>query len=75
MKCVICKIGETGPGQVSVTLERNGTTLVLKNVPAEVCSNCGEQYLDEVTTSKLLKQGEQAAHAGVEVEVRPYVAA
>ncbi|MCA9913998.1 MAG: type II toxin-antitoxin system MqsA family antitoxin, partial [Anaerolineae bacterium] len=34
MKCVICKQGDTRPGTVTVTLERGGTTLVFKNVPA-----------------------------------------
>ena len=36
MKCVICKQGETLPGVTTVTLERNGLTLVVKSVPARV---------------------------------------
>ncbi|HEX4796147.1 MAG TPA: type II toxin-antitoxin system MqsA family antitoxin [Humisphaera sp.] len=75
MKCVICKHGETAPGLVTITLERGGTTIVIKGVPAEVCENCGEQYVDEQTTSRLLSQSEQAIAAGVQVEVRGYAAA
>ena len=41
MKCVICKHGETMPGKSTVTLERNGATLVFQQVPGEVCQNCG----------------------------------
>ena len=75
MKCVICKHGTTRAGQVTVTLQRNGTTLVIKNVPAEVCGNCGEEYVAEDTTTHLLKTAEDIARVGVEVDIREYVAA
>ncbi len=75
MKCVICKQGETKPGASTLTLTRDGTTLVVKNVPAEVCSNCGEAYIDEDITARLLRTAEDAARAGVEVDVREYVSA
>lgn len=74
MKCAICKHGETHPGKATVTLERDGTTLVIKCVPAMVCSNCGEEYVPEETTARLLKAAEDAARAGVQVAVREYIA-
>jgi YgiT-type zinc finger domain-containing protein len=75
MKCVICKHGETAPATITVTLERGGATLVFKSVPAQVCSNCGEEYVDDATTARLLQQAGKAIDAGVEVEVRAYAAA
>jgi YgiT-type zinc finger domain-containing protein len=72
MKCVICKQGETRSGTSTVTLERNGTTLVVKGVPAQVCRNCGEEYVDESTTASLLKTAEEVACVGVQVDVRQY---
>lgn len=75
MKCVICKKGSTQLGKATVTLERNGMTLVFKGVPAHVCENCGEEYVDEKTTSTLLKKAEEAARAGVQVDVRQYMVA
>lgn len=75
MKCVICKQGETRPGKTTVTLERDGLTIVIKNVPAQVCVNCGEEYVDDKTTSRLLKTAEEAARAGVQVDIREYIAA
>ena len=75
MKCVICKQGETRAGKATVTLERDGTTLVIKGVPAQVCLNCGEEYVDEKTTARLLTAAEEAARAGVRVDVREYVGA
>ncbi|MEK7838207.1 MAG: YgiT-type zinc finger protein, partial [candidate division NC10 bacterium] len=38
---MICKFGETRPGTATITLSRDGTTLVVKGVPASVCANCG----------------------------------
>ena len=75
MTCVICKIGETRPGQATVTLERPPTTLVIHGVPAEVCTNCGEEYVDAQTSARVLALLEQAALGGVQVEVRQYAAA
>lgn len=75
MKCVICKKGETAKGKVTVTLDRNGTTVVVKNVPAQVCQNCGEEYVDEKTTAQLLREATRAAQSGTLVDVREYLAA
>ena len=75
MSCVICKRGQTHPQPVTVTLERDALTLVFKSVPAEVCENCGEQYISSQTTARLLEEFEKAAAAGVQVEVRSYAAA
>lgn len=75
MKCPICKHGETQPGTTTVTLERGGMAIVFRGVPGGVCDNCGETFHDEVVTASLLRQAEQAAAAGVEVDIRRFAAA
>jgi YgiT-type zinc finger domain-containing protein len=75
MKCPICKKGETAAGTATVTLERAGVTLVVKAVPAQVCDNCGEEYVDEATTAELLANVESEARAGTEINVRHFQAA
>jgi YgiT-type zinc finger domain-containing protein len=75
MNCVICKHGQTSPQEVTVTLERGPLTLVFKSVPADVCENCGEQYISSQTTARLLEEATKAVAAGVQVEVREYIAA
>ena len=75
VKCVICKNGETQPKATTVTLEKGEATLVFKNVPALVCSNCGETYVAEETTSKLLENAQAAVQMGVRVDVREFKAA
>ena len=75
MKCVTCGHGETRPGTATLVLERDGLTMVLKGVPAEVCENCGEEYVGEEAAADALGKAERAARDGVRVEVRDYVAA
>ena len=74
MKCPICRHGEMHPGAVTVPLERDGMTIVFREVPALVCENCGESFHDEAVTAALLEQAEQAA-AGVEIDVRRFAVA
>ena len=74
MKCVICKSGDLLPGTVTVTLERKETVLVIKGVPAQVCTQCGEYYLDETTTQRLYEQAEKALERNAELEVLRYAA-
>jgi len=69
MTCVVCKIGETRTATTTVTLERAGMTLIFKGVPAEVCGNCGEAYVDQETTQSLLREAEKAAHSGVQAHI------
>lgn len=75
MKCPICKHGNTHHGVASITLERGNSTMMFKNVPAEICENCGEAYHDATVTRSLLEQANQAAQHGVELDVRRYAAA
>ena len=74
MRCVVCRQAETIPGKATVTLERNNVTLLIKGVPAEICPNCGEEYIDEEITRKLLLDAEKATKSGVRIDIRDYVA-
>ncbi len=44
MKCVICK---------------NESTIVFKHVPALVCSNCGEKYVEDDVAKDVLKSTQE----------------
>ena len=75
MKCVICKHGETADGTATVTIERNTLTFVVKSVPARVCNNCGEEYVDEEIATELFKAAAEVAKSGAELDVRHYLKA
>jgi len=72
MNCIICRHGETHPGKTTVTFHRDGRTLVVNEVPAEVCENCGEAYVAEEVTAQLLRIASEARQAQAIVLVRDY---
>ena len=74
MKCTICKQGETLPGKTTVVLERGKTTVVIKDVPADICENCGEYYLTEEMTAKVIEMAEEAVKHNAEIEVLRFAA-
>ena len=74
MECVICKHGQTNPGKVTVTLQRGDSTIIFKEVPADVCTNCGEYYLSEEISEKLLEHAERSVKNGVMVEIQKFAA-
>jgi YgiT-type zinc finger domain-containing protein len=73
MKCVICKHGETQQGHATITLERGEMVLVVTGVPAQVCSECGEDYVSEETTVQILNTAENLSKNGTKLEVREYL--
>ncbi|NCR12567.1 MAG: type II toxin-antitoxin system MqsA family antitoxin [Microcystis aeruginosa SX13-11] len=58
MECVICKYGTTRSSFVTVTLERDNYIMILKQVPADICQNCGDYYLSESVTAEVLQKSE-----------------
>ena len=75
MKCVVCRHGETAPATATVTIQRGAMTLVVRGVPAEVCENCGEEYVGEGEASSIVTLADAAAERGARVEVCDYLAA
>ncbi len=69
MNCTLCHNGVTQPGLVTVTLEKKGTIVLIKNVPAELCSNCGHYYLSEEMAKEVLKKRNDAISKGSELEI------
>ena len=74
MKCVLCRHGSTRPGEATVTLQRGETLVVTKNVPADICENCGEYYLSAEITEKVMARAEDAVRNGAEVEILRFAA-
>ncbi|MBI2403010.1 MAG: type II toxin-antitoxin system MqsA family antitoxin [Gemmatimonadetes bacterium] len=74
MKCTTSRQAETREGTTTVTVERDGATLVMKGVPALVCPNCGEDYVSEEIADRIHAAAVEVAGKGVKVEVRQYAA-
>ncbi len=74
MKCLICKHGETSGGKATVPLTRGETAIVIKDVPADVCGNCGEYYLSESISARVYALADAAVDRHAEVEILRYAA-
>lgn len=48
-KCLICKHTRMNEGTTLLPIERGSAILLITDIPAQVCANCGEPYLAEDT--------------------------
>ncbi len=74
MKCAICRNGITNNGFTTVVLERSQTTLVFKRVPAQICDNCGEEYLSSEVNKALLHYAENEYDRNIALEMLNFTA-
>lgn len=65
MICLVCRQADLTPGLASVVFERGELRLVINSVPANVCPDCGEAYVDEDVAMQLLEDAEEMSAAGV----------
>jgi len=69
MECVICKNGNILDGKVTVTLERENSIIIVKDVPSKVCNNCGHYYLSDDISQKVFELANDSIERGSEFEV------
>jgi YgiT-type zinc finger domain-containing protein len=74
MTCLFCRQGRTCSGRVTAVLQRGETVVIFKEVPADVCENCGEHYLSDSIAGELLERAEKAVQNGAEVEILRFAA-
>lgn len=72
MKCPICE-DYMKKGKTSLTFERSGDKImVVKNVPALICNQCGEVFVNIKTTQQVEKMVESAAEHGLKMGFLEY---
>jgi len=69
MKCVICKTGDCFPGTTNFTHIINEKLVVVKNVAANICNNCGEAYFDAKTVEYIHLKTKEILKTHEEVEM------
>lgn len=72
--CARCRTGQLEPGTTTMTIEREAAerehTVVFKGVPALVCQQCGEAYLEGPTLDRVQEEFEAAVEGGTLTQVR-----
>ena len=74
MKCVICRRGDTEPGKATMSFQSGDTTVIVKEVPADICRTCGEPYLSAEVAQAMEALVDDAVRKGAEVEILRYAA-
>ncbi len=69
MKCVICKTGECLPGTTHFTNVVKEKLVVVKNVNANICNNCGEAYFSTEAVEYIKMKTKEALKNSENVEL------
>ena len=74
MSCDICPLcgGPKQPGQTTFTAELGHGVVVIRHVPATVCSQCGADWIDDETAARIESVIESARAGHAEVQVLAY---
>ena len=71
MNCFICK-GDLEEKKVNYVVDLEETIIIIKEVPAKVCKQCGEQYFDDETSKNIEKIVEKLKALSAEVTIVNY---
>lgn len=71
MDCFVCK-GKLEEKKVNYIADLEDTIIIIKGVPAKVCTQCGEQYFDDVTTENIERIVNQLKKVPIEVSIVNY---
>jgi len=66
--CPICK-GTRRPGTTTFTADLGFGVVVIRNVPASVCSQCGADWIDDPAAQRIERLVEEARAKRSQVEV------
>ena len=69
MQCIICKTGNTKKDKTTYSIVKNNRIIVVKDVEAEICDNCGEAYFSTETSKYISQKVNEAISVSKEVEV------
>jgi YgiT-type zinc finger domain-containing protein len=66
--CALCG-GTLRAGRATHAVDLGATVLVVRNIEAEVCDQCGEPWLEDATVAHLERIVHEARARGAQVEV------
>ncbi len=71
MNCFMCK-GNMEEKKVNYVVDLGDRIIIIKEVPAKVCTKCGEQYFDDETAENIEKIVNQLKKLETEVSIVKY---
>ncbi len=70
-KCQICG-GNFEPGFTTISKDNDTNLIVFRKVPALICSNCGEEYIDDKVLTKIEKKLSKRKDKSEQIEILEY---
>jgi len=71
MDCVVCK-GELIKKEINHIVDLDGHIIIVKNVPAEVCRQCGESFFENQVAVRLEKIIDEIKNNKAEITIVNY---
>ncbi|MBR2743780.1 MAG: type II toxin-antitoxin system MqsA family antitoxin [Clostridia bacterium] len=71
MKCFMCN-GDFIEKDVNYVVDLEKTIIIIKSVPARVCTQCGEKFFDDVVARSLEKMVNQFKELNTEIVIVNY---
>lgn len=71
MNCVLCK-GSLENKNINHIMDLDGQITIVKNVPAKVCRQCGESYIEHEVAIKIEELLKKYSNSNVEVLIINY---
>ena len=71
LKCFMCN-GELEEQKVNYVVDLKDAIIIIKGVPAKVCSQCGEQYFEDKTSENIERIVNQLKQLATEVTIVNY---
>ena len=71
-QCPLCG-GKKAKGETTFTVDLQFGVIVIRNVPAQVCTQCGADWLSDQVSSRIEKiVGEAKKKKGFQIEIASY---
>ncbi|MDA2924096.1 type II toxin-antitoxin system MqsA family antitoxin [Acidobacteria bacterium AH-259-G07] len=67
-KCALCG-GNLRAGKTTYSVDYGQGVLVVRNVPAEVCEQCGESWISDAMSARLEELTSEAKERKLQIEV------
>jgi YgiT-type zinc finger domain-containing protein len=72
MTCPICTHGKTVKGFTTLVFQKGCFTIIVKNVPGEICDLCGEAVISESVSNRVLDLTRNEEVRGTPVQMLKY---
>lgn len=75
MTCPICNHGRTVHGVKTLVFQKDRFTIIVKDVPVEICTHCDESFLYEDVSNKVIELTRNGEANGTAVKMFQYAEA